>query len=53
MIKSSDKENNNTYRILKVLSNKDYLAIDLLMAYYILSPIHQKHTQPKTFSNHR
>lgn len=28
MIKSSDARFDNTYRILRVLSNKDYLAID-------------------------
>lgn len=28
MIKSSDKNLDNTYRILRVLSNQDYLAVD-------------------------
>ena len=28
MIKSSDKINNNTYRIIKVLNNQDYLVSD-------------------------
>jgi hypothetical protein len=38
MIKSLEKGNNNAYRILKVLTNQDYLAIDFFSNYYILSP---------------
>lgn len=35
MIKSSDKKFNNTYRLLKVLANKDYLAIDLTQNFFL------------------
>ena len=38
MIKSLETGNNNAYRILKVLTNQDYLAIDSFSNYYILSP---------------
>lgn len=37
MIKSSDKSLQNTYRILRVLSNKDYLATDHEGGKYIFS----------------
>lgn len=37
MIKSSDKEFNNIYRILRVLDNQDYLAIDSFHNQYIFS----------------
>ena len=37
MIKSSDKKINNNYRILRVLENKDLLAIDSERQYYIFA----------------
>ena len=37
MIKSSDNNSNNVYRIIKVLSNNDYLAIDQNDKYFIFS----------------
>jgi hypothetical protein len=37
MIKSSDKTFDNTYRILRVLSNQDYLATDQHGLRYIFS----------------
>ena len=36
MIKSSEGTNNNIYRIVKVLSNQDYLVVDRTSTYYIL-----------------
>lgn len=45
MIKRNDRENGSTLRILKVLENKDYLAIDHLHNYSILSPIETKLTK--------
>jgi len=47
MIKSSDKNLNNAYRIIKVLPNQDYLAIDQQDNHFIFSPTknlqHHKH----------
>ena len=37
MIKSSDKAFRNTYRILRVLSNQDYLAVDQTDSRFIFS----------------
>jgi len=37
MIKSSDNNINNAYRIIKLLTNQDYLAVDLNQKYYIFS----------------
>lgn len=47
MIKSPEKEN-NTYRILKVLASKDFLATDYLQRFYILSAVekNEKGTAP-------
>ncbi len=47
MIKSSDKELNNTYRILKLLANQDYLAIDQNNVYCIFSQINNNNDKNK------
>lgn len=42
MIKRTDKNKEKQFTILKVMENKDYLAIDRNLTYYILSPIYNK-----------
>lgn len=43
MIKSSDSKFNNIYRIIKVLANRDYLAIDQQQNKFILSQQQSSH----------
>jgi len=45
MIISSDKQFNNTYQLLRVLANQDYLAAGTNHSYFILSPSKQLHLQ--------
>ena len=37
MLKSTDDKHSNVYRIVKVLSNQDYLVVDQQQQHYVLA----------------
>lgn len=53
MIKSLDTSNNNAYRILKVLTNQDFLAIDYFSNFYILSPLLNRTKLDRIYYNNK